>query len=70
MQVGTIPASTEFVNVDLYEIAHLQHIADPYARSKQIIGLDDQACFHGCDGSAACMIAYLDVASASDPLLS
>lgn len=35
VQVGTIPASAEFVNADLYEAAHLQHIADPQARSKQ-----------------------------------
>jgi predicted ABC-type ATPase len=32
---GTIPASAEFVNADLYEAAHLQHIADPLARSEQ-----------------------------------
>ena len=31
---GTIPASAEFVNADLYEAAQLQHIADPEARSE------------------------------------
>ena len=31
---GTIPASAEFVNADLHEAAHLQHIADPEARSE------------------------------------
>ena len=30
---GTIPAAAEFVNADLYEAAHLQHIADPEQRS-------------------------------------
>ncbi len=35
VQVGTIPASVEFVNADLYEAAHLQHITDPQARSEQ-----------------------------------
>jgi predicted ABC-type ATPase len=32
---GTIAASAEFVNADLYEAAHLQHIAEPQARSQQ-----------------------------------
>lgn len=32
---GVIPAEAEFVNADLYEAAHLQHIADAQARSKQ-----------------------------------
>jgi predicted ABC-type ATPase len=32
---GTIPATAEFVNADLYEAAHLQHIADPENRSEQ-----------------------------------
>lgn len=32
---GTIPATAEFVNADLYEAAHLKHIADPAHRSKQ-----------------------------------
>jgi predicted ABC-type ATPase len=32
---STIPASAEFVNADLYEAAHLQHIADPQARSEK-----------------------------------
>ena len=31
---GTIPVSAEFVNADLYEAAHLQHVADPQARSE------------------------------------
>jgi predicted ABC-type ATPase len=31
---GTIPAAAEFVNADLYEAAHLQHIADPEQRSE------------------------------------
>ncbi len=31
---GTIPASAEFVNADLHEAAHLQHIAAPEARSE------------------------------------
>lgn len=30
---GTIPAAAEFINADLHEAAHLQHIADPLARS-------------------------------------
>ena len=34
VQVGTIPDSAEFVNADLHEAAHLQHIADPQARSE------------------------------------
>jgi len=32
---GTIPATAEFVNADLHEAAHLQHIADPVRRSEQ-----------------------------------
>ena len=35
VQAGTIPASAEFVNADLHETAHLQHIADPQARSEE-----------------------------------
>ena len=31
---GLIPADAEFVNADLYEAAHLQHIADLQARSE------------------------------------
>jgi len=31
---GTIPATAEFVNADLYEAAHLQHVADPVQRSE------------------------------------
>ena len=31
---GTIPSSAEFVNADLHEAAHLQHIADLEARSE------------------------------------
>jgi predicted ABC-type ATPase len=32
---GVIPAEAEFVNADLYEAAHLQHIRDAQARSRQ-----------------------------------
>lgn len=32
---GTIPAKAEFVNADLHEAAHLQHVADPAQRSAQ-----------------------------------
>ena len=32
---GVIPAEAEFDNADLYEAAHLQHISDAQARSKQ-----------------------------------
>ncbi len=32
---GTLPASLEFVNADLYEAAHLQQVADPLQRSQQ-----------------------------------
>ena len=32
---GLIPADAEFVNADLHEAAHLQHIADLQARSEQ-----------------------------------
>jgi predicted ABC-type ATPase len=32
---GTIPAEAEFVNADVHEAAHLQHISDPMARSEQ-----------------------------------
>jgi predicted ABC-type ATPase len=32
---GTIPTAAEFVNADLYEAAHLQHVADPAQRSEQ-----------------------------------
>lgn len=32
---GTVPSTTEFVNADLYEAEHLQHIAQPQARSEQ-----------------------------------
>jgi predicted ABC-type ATPase len=32
---GTVPTQAEFVNADLYEAAHLQHITDPQARSEQ-----------------------------------
>ena len=31
---GKLPANAEFVNADLYEAAHLQHIPDPLARSQ------------------------------------
>ena len=31
--IGTIDQTAEFVNADLYEAAHLQHIQDPLARS-------------------------------------
>ena len=31
----TIPASAEFVNADLHEAAHLQHVPDPQARSEE-----------------------------------
>ena len=34
VQRGTIPSMAEFVNADLYESAHLQHIDDPQARSE------------------------------------
>jgi predicted ABC-type ATPase len=32
---GTLPASLEFVNADLYEAAHLQQVTDPVQRSEQ-----------------------------------
>ena len=32
---GTIAATAEFVNADLYEAAHLQHVPDAQARSEQ-----------------------------------
>ena len=32
---GTIPVSVEFVNADLYEAEHLQHLIDAQARSEQ-----------------------------------
>lgn len=32
---GTVPGTAEFVNADLYEAKHLQHIAQPQARSEQ-----------------------------------
>jgi predicted ABC-type ATPase len=32
---GTIPAAAEFVNADLHEAAHLQHVADPEQRSAE-----------------------------------
>lgn len=32
---GTVPGTAEFVNADLYEAEHLQHIAQPQARSEQ-----------------------------------
>jgi len=32
---GLIPADAEFVNADLHEAAHLQHVTDPQARSEQ-----------------------------------
>jgi predicted ABC-type ATPase len=32
---GTIPTTAEFVNADLHEAAHLQHVADPEQRSEQ-----------------------------------
>jgi predicted ABC-type ATPase len=35
LQVGTIPDTAEFVNADLYEAEHLQHITQPQARSEQ-----------------------------------
>lgn len=34
VQGGTIPTAAEFVNADLHESEHLQHIADPQARSE------------------------------------
>ena len=33
---GLIPADAEFVNADLYERDHLQHIADPQKRSEAV----------------------------------
>ena len=35
VRAGTIPAQVEFVNADVFEAAHLQHIADPLLRSEQ-----------------------------------
>ncbi|WP_395056847.1 zeta toxin family protein [Polaromonas sp.] len=35
LQAGTIPDSAEFVNADLHEAAHLQHLADPELRSEE-----------------------------------
>lgn len=35
MAEGLVPADAEFVNADLHEAAHLQHIADAQARSEQ-----------------------------------
>jgi len=32
---GTVPAMAEFVNADVYEAAHLKHMADPVQRSRQ-----------------------------------
>ena len=32
---GTVPDTAEFVNADLFEAEHLQHIAQPQARSEQ-----------------------------------
>ena len=32
---GLIPADAEFVNADVHEAAHLQHVTDPQARSEQ-----------------------------------
>jgi predicted ABC-type ATPase len=32
---GTVPVSVEFVNADLYEAEHLQHLTDAQARSEQ-----------------------------------
>lgn len=32
VQGGTIPVAAEFVNADLHEGEHLQHITDPQAR--------------------------------------
>ena len=32
---GTVPGTAEFVNADLYEAEHLQHIVSPQARSEQ-----------------------------------
>lgn len=34
-QQGTVPVNAEFVNADVHEAAHLQHIADPLVRSQQ-----------------------------------
>ena len=34
-KAGTIPATAEFVNADLHEAAHLQHVTDPELRSEQ-----------------------------------
>ena len=34
VQGGTIPTAAEFVNADLHEGEHLQHIADPQVRSE------------------------------------
>jgi predicted ABC-type ATPase len=33
--LGLIPADAEFVNADLHEAAHLQHVTDPAERSRQ-----------------------------------
>jgi predicted ABC-type ATPase len=33
--MGLIPPAAEFVNADLYEAVHLQHVAEPQARSFQ-----------------------------------
>lgn len=35
MAEGLIPASAEFINADLHEAAHLQHLVDPAERSRQ-----------------------------------
>lgn len=39
---GLIPAEAEFVNADLYEAAHLQHIGNPQLRSEQAREWADQ----------------------------
>lgn len=35
MLAGTVPGTAEFVNADLYEAEHLQHVTLPQARSQQ-----------------------------------
>jgi predicted ABC-type ATPase len=47
--LGNIPGEAEFVNADLYEAAHLQHLQDPVQRS--------QAARHWADERRAALLA-------------
>jgi len=52
---GLIPAEAEFVNADIFEAAHLQHLGNPQMRSEQAREwVDGAACRVALNGAVVC----------------